>query len=91
MAKLSATEIKEQKKETVTTFLTAITSNSYIDRFGNVKFTIDGTEYRYKIKQNVVRFERKVESLKEWRLVKSHNLNKVYQKAINIDNEGQSK
>lgn len=33
---------------------------STVDTYGNIKFTVDGSEYRYKIQELVVRYEKKI-------------------------------
>lgn len=58
-----------------------------IDRWGKVKFSRVGKEYRYNIKSNVIRLEVKVthaastynRETKEWVRVKSYNIKKVYE------------
>ena len=74
-----------EKAESIQSY---IAKNEFVDvdRWGHVKFnriSDKGTKvYRYKKGKNVIRFEVQSQDGKTWFLIKSFNVNKMYDKLV---------
>lgn len=86
-AHLRKKEIRKEKVEVIQQFFLKNVKGTSVDRWGHVKFLDKNNDnlYRYKIMENVIRLETQVKTPYEtrWVRIKSYNLKKVYEKALN--------